>query len=96
MSEMIKQLKEKQINDFVYQLDLNSNGLSASEIRKGLRAILSEEPAVKFNYKSEKKINEDTGEIVRTPHVLETIEIVYTYIGDNDEYRSGILKYIVN
>ena len=90
----IKNLKEKQINDFIYQMDLQN--ASSSEIKSGLKRILGEEPAVKFTYKSEKKMNEKTGEVERTPQALESVEVYYSYIGDDNQYHAGTCRYIVN
>ena len=55
----IKNLKEKQINDFIYDIELND--ASTSQIKQGLKYILGEEPGVKFNYTQELKVNETTG-----------------------------------
>ena len=89
----IKNLKEKQINDFIYEVDLNN--ASVSEIKQGLKYILSEEPGVQFNYTQELKINETTGKKERQESELESIEVYYTYIGENDQPRFGSCKYII-
>jgi len=89
----IKNLKEKQINDFIYDVELNN--ASVSEIKKGLKYILGEEPGVKFNYTQELKINETTGKKERQESELESIEIYYTYIGENDQQTFGTCKYII-
>ena len=90
----LKKLKEKQINDFIYQVELGT--VTAPEIKTGLKRLLGEEPAVKFNYKTEKKMNEKTGKEERTPHELESIEVFYTYIGDDNQVYAEHMKYIVN
>ena len=90
----IKNLKEQQINNFIYQMDLQN--ATASEIKNGLKRILGEEPAVKFLYASEKKLNEKTGAVERTPQTLESVEIFYTFIGDDNTYQAGTCRYIVN
>lgn len=89
----IKNLKEKQINDFIYEVELNN--ASVSEIKQGLKYILGEEPGVQFNYTQETKINETTGEKERSESELESIEIYFTYIGENDQSRFGTCKYII-
>lgn len=89
----IKNLKEKQINDYIYEVELNDP--SVSEIKKGLKYILGEEPGVKFNYTQELKINETTGKKERQKSELESIEIYYTYIGDGDTQTFGSCKYII-
>jgi hypothetical protein len=89
----IKNLKEKQINDFVYEIELND--VSVSEIKMGLKRILKEEPGVKFNYVQPISVNERTGEKERKPQELESIEIYYTYIGEGDQPTFGSCKYII-
>ena len=71
-------------------------GVSATEIKNGLKNLLGEEPAVKFNYKSEKKMNETTGKAERTPQELDSIEVYYSYIGDDNNLHAEHMKYIVN
>lgn len=89
----IKNLKEKQINDFIYDIDLNN--ASTSEIKNGLKYILGEEPGVKFNYSQEMTVNETTGEKERGDSELESIEIYFTYIGDDNKPTFGTCKYII-
>jgi hypothetical protein len=89
----IKNLKEKQINDFIYSIDTSE--ASTSEIKLGLKRFLGEEPAVKFNYNQTISINEKTGEKTRKDSELESIEITYTYVGDNDQPTFGSCKYII-
>ena len=89
----IKNLKEKQINDFIYEIDLNN--ASVSEIKLGLKRFLGEEPGIKFNYTSPILINETTGEKERKDKELESIEIFYTFIGDNNQTTFGSCKYII-
>ena len=89
----IKSLKEKQINNFIYEIELNK--ASTSEIKNGLKKILGEEPGVKFNYKREIKINETTKEKERKESELDSIEIYYTFIGDNNQSQFGTMKYII-
>lgn len=89
----IKNLKEKQINDFVYEVELNN--VSVSEIKQGLKQILGEEPGIKFNYSQETKVNETTGKKERGEKELESIEIYFTYVGDNNKPTFGTCKYII-
>jgi len=90
----IKIIKEKTINDYIYNnIDLTHAG--SIDIRKGLKNILGEEPAVKFNYKQNMKINE-TGKVERLPNELESIEIYYTYIGSDNNPHASHMKYIVS
>jgi hypothetical protein len=94
----LKIFKEKSINNFIYNnIDLTKNEeLKVSDIKNGLRIILGEEPAVKFCYKQETKVNEDSGKLERLPKELEAIEIYYTYIGSDNNPHAAHMKYIVN
>lgn len=91
----IKFFKEKQINDYIYN-NINLTHAGSGDIKKGLRQILGEEPAVKFNYKENMKINETTGKIDRLQNELESIEIYYTYIGSDNLQHAAHMKYVVN
>jgi len=91
----IKIFKEKIINDYIYNnIDLTHAG--SKDIKFGLRTVLGEEPAVKFVYKENMLINEDSGKVERLPNELESIEIYYTYIGSDNNPHAGHMKYIVN
>jgi hypothetical protein len=91
----LKIFKEKIINNFIYEnIDLNT--AKANEIKLGLKTVLGEEPAVKFNYKEKLTVNETTGAVSRLPNELESIEIYYTYIGSDNLPHASHMKYIVN
>jgi hypothetical protein len=91
----IKIFKEKIINDYIYNnVDLAHSG--TGDIKHGLKSVLGEEPAVKFNYKERVMINETTKKMERLPNELESIEIYYTYIGSDNNPHAGHMKYIVN
>ena len=91
----IKIFKEKVINDYIYKnIDLTHAG--SKDIKLGLRTVLGEEPSVKFVYKENMLINEDTGKVERLPNELESIEIYYTYIGSDNGPHAAHMKYIVN
>lgn len=90
----IKIFKEKIINDYIYNFELNKTG--AHDIKEGLRRLLGEEPAVKFIYKEQLSLNETTGLKERMENELEAIEIYYTYIGSDNLPHAGHMKYIVN
>jgi hypothetical protein len=95
----IKKFKEKAINDFFYNnIDLTNvnDDLKASELKEGLKRVLGEEPAIKFCYKQERKLNEDSGEMERMPKELESIEIYYTYLDSENKPHASHMKYIVN
>jgi len=91
----IKMFKEKIINDYIYN-NVNLNHVSSNELKYGLKMLLDEEPAVKFCYKQETKLNETTGKEEKLPKELEAIEIYYTYIGSDNLPHTSHMKYIVN
>ena len=91
----IKIFKEKVINDYILN-NIDITKIGSKDIKTGLRALLDEEPGVKFNYKENVKINEATGKVERLPNELESIEIYYTYIGSDNNPHAGHVKYIIN
>jgi len=91
----IKFFKEQQINDYIYN-NINLTHTGTNDLKSGLKMMLGEEPAVKFNYKQSMKVNETTGKVERLPNELESIEIYYTYIGSDNNPHAGHMKYIVN
>lgn len=91
----LKIFKEKQINDYIYT-NINLNHAGSGDIKRGLKTILGEEPAVKFVYKESMKINETTGKVERLPNELESVEIYYTYIGSDNIPHASHMTYIVN
>lgn len=83
------QLKEKQLNDYIYQLgDLKE--IDYKTLQKNLRDILGEEPAIKLNYIKENKINEDGSKSNIKIEKLESITIIFTH--DNDDMITPIMK----
>jgi hypothetical protein len=91
----IKAFKEKVINDYIYHnIDLTHAG--AKDIKFGLKSVLGEEPAIKFLYKENMKINETSGKVERLPNELESIEVYYTYIGSDNIPHASHMTYIVN
>lgn len=91
----IKMFKEKTINDFI-SANINLNHAKISDIKNGLRQALGEEPAVKFNYKENMKINEDSGKVERLGNELESVDVYYTYIGSDNAPHAGHLTYVVS
>ncbi len=83
------QLKEKQLNDYIYTLgDLKE--LDYNTLKRELREILGEEPAIKLNYKKENLINEDGTKSKIKVEKLESMTIIFTH--DNDDVILPISK----
>lgn len=91
----IKIFKEKAINDYI-SANINLTHTGASDIKRGLKQFLGEEPGVKFIYRENMRINETTQKVERLPNELEAIEIYYTYIGSDNNQHAGHMKYIIN
>lgn len=91
----IKFFKEKIINDYIYN-NINLTHAGTLDIKHGLKSVLGEEPAVKFVYKQNMKINEINGKVERLPNELESIEIYYTYIGSDNVPHASHMTYVVN
>ena len=91
----LKIFKEQAINDYIRN-NINLTHTGSNDIKKGLKTLLGEEPAVKFIYKQSMKINETTGKVERLPNELESIEIYYTYVGSDNNQHAGHLTYIVS
>ena len=67
--------KEKQINDYLSSIDLTD--LDSNQMKQELKNKLGEEPAIKFNYRKDEMIKENTGEKVKVD-VMESVTIVFT------------------
>ena len=91
----LKFFKEQAINDYIRN-NINLTHTGSGDIKRGLKTLLGEEPAVKFVYKQSMKINETTGKVERLPNELESIEIYYTYVGSDNNQHAGHMTYIVS
>lgn len=93
ISDSVKQLRTKQINDFMSQFeDLNS--VDVQIIEEGLRRIIGEIPAVDFEYGVDYTLNETTQEQQRIKK-LSKIHIYYTYIDDANDVKASKVSYLV-
>jgi len=88
----IKNLKEKQINDYISNILLNEESIDINTIKKELGAILGEIPGVQLEYKTDSLIIEDGNKSKRVDK-LESVSIYYTY-DDNDTLKFGTLTYL--
>lgn len=79
----IKNLKTKQINNFMASFDDLKN-VSTKQIEEGLKDILGEKPGVDYEYGVDYEINESTGEEIRK-HELKKINIIYSYIEETNK-----------
>lgn len=94
VSKEIKELRTKQINDFMSQFD-NLRETDTEIIIDGLKTILGEEPGIDFEYGVDYQINEDTGEEERRKD-LSKIHIYYTYMNEENKFRASKISYIVD
>lgn len=90
----IKNLKTKQINEFMASFD-DLKEVDVKEIEEGLHEILGEKPGIDFEYGVDYELNESSGEEERK-HELKKINIIYTYIEDiSKPPHIGRISYIV-
>lgn len=83
----LKIFKEQQINNYISSLHLTKDTIKLSTIKKELRLLIGEEPAIMLNYKKESYLKEDgSGDIVDID-ILESMSIIYTTtIKDDNGY----------
>lgn len=91
----LKIFKEKQINNYIHD-NISLVHATTRDIMQGLKNLLGEEPAVKFNYRENMKLNEKTGILERLSNELESVEIYYTYIGSDNMQHASHMTYVVN
>jgi len=89
-----KNLKEKQINDYISTLLLNENSIDTNQIKKHLGIILGEKPGIDLEYKTEELIIEDGKQSIKNKK-LESINVYYSYYDDSG-LRFGTLKYLTD
>ena len=91
----IKQLKEKQINDYISNLILEEESIDVDKMKNDLSIILGEKPGIELEYKSENMILEDGKEKIRKEK-LETVNVYFSYIDENNDLRFSTLTYLAD
>ena len=76
--DSLQQFKEKAINDYLSSIDMTAELLDPSEIIKGLKSKLGEEPAIRFNYKRDEMIKEDGSNEKIIVETLDSMTIIFT------------------
>lgn len=76
--DAVKLEKEKVINNYLSSIDLNEKSIDIDKIKKDLKILLQEEPAITLNNKTEKMITEQ-GQEPKTVTKLESMSVIYTY-----------------
>jgi hypothetical protein len=94
VSKEVKELRTKQINDFMSQFD-NLKETDTVMISEGLHNILGETPGIDFEYGVDMVMNESSGEEERV-NDIKKIHIVYTYTDEDDDLRVSKISYIVD
>lgn len=56
-------IKEKIIQEYIMGIDFTNENYSIVEIKKGLKSLLHETPAVKIDYKKDRSIDEATKKV---------------------------------
>ncbi len=90
MSDALKYFKEQEINRYISDV-LSEGYIDVSKIRRELKRVLGEEPAIELNYEKEKVLNEDGSETSSIER-LSSVTVYYTY-DDGNEPRFGKLDY---
>ena len=70
--------KEKIINNYLSSIDLSEKNIDINKIKRDLKLLLHEEPAVTLNNKTEKMITEQ-GKEPKIVTKLESMSVIYTY-----------------
>jgi len=80
-------MKEQIISDFILKkIDFSKEeNMSIKKIKEGIKLLIGEEPAVKFNWEKDAMINEVSGE-VKEIKKIKSINIIFT--ADNNEFKS--------
>lgn len=71
----IQAFKEKAINNYLSTIDLTN--MDIMQMKTDIKALISEEPAIKLNYVNEKSLNEDGSEGKRVEK-LDSVTITFT------------------
>lgn len=91
----IKQMKEKQINDYISQSLLSEEMINIDKMKNDLSTFLGEKPGIELEYKTEQLIVEDGKKPIRKEK-LESIHIYYTYEGNDGNYYFDNLTYLTD
>jgi len=94
VSKEVKELRTKQINDFMSQYD-NLKETDTEMISEGLHGILGELPGIDFEYGVDEILNEDTGKSEKVKDIKK-IHIYYTYTDEEDDLRVSKISYLVD
>ena len=74
--DAIQMFKEKQINDYLSSIDMSN--LDPDQIKRDLKRLLGEEPAVRLNYSNESILNEDGSKSKKRLDKLDSMTIIFT------------------
>lgn len=94
VTKEIKELRTKQINDFMSQFD-NLKETDTEMISEGLFSILGETPGIDFEYGVDETVNEDSGETEKINNIKK-IHIFYTYTDEDADLRVSKISYLVD
>jgi hypothetical protein len=102
MADYIHELKVQQVNNFISSFD-DLEDVKVSDIKRGLKEILGEEPGVEFEYIVDRPLNETTGEYekdskgnIQRIEKLKKIKVFFTYIDEQHTPKFDGLTFIVN
>jgi len=77
MTDSIRDIKKKAINDYISRID-DFSSIDIDTIKEDLSRLIGERPAIRLNYKQDQLINED-GSKGKRIEKLESLTIIFTY-----------------
>ena len=80
-------MKEQMISEYILkQTDFSKEeNMSVIKLKEGIKKLIGEEPAIKFNWEKDAMINEVSGK-VKEVKKIKSVNIIFT--DDNNEYKS--------
>jgi hypothetical protein len=84
--------KKTIIDNYISTIDWESDKWDINNIKKALKHLIGEEPAIKINYEKEHRLNEFTGQVTTPIEKLVSLDVFY-YDGQAPkklEYKFGI------
>lgn len=93
--DTLKQIKEKQINDYISNSLLRYDSIDIDIMKNDLSILIGEKPGIELEYKTENLIVE-AGKPPIKKDKLEAIKIYYTYKDESDNLYFSTLKYLTD
>ena len=75
MKDNLQQFKEQQINNYLSTVDISE--IDVQQMKRDLRVLIGEEPAIRLNYEREQVINED-GSKGKSIETIKSFTVIFT------------------